>query len=128
MIVLRKTNEVSDEHLNELFITALEGGSNYWYELPDEAVAILRQYKTDGKTLTEAVLPAIQDGKVIPVHDLEDPEKKLGVISMPYVRRGLQSAQDDDRVEIERLLEGNYDAFDADVLFQYIVMNKIVFG
>jgi hypothetical protein len=42
------TIDVSREVLENIFVTALEGGSNYWCELSDEAVAIVN--KTIPKT------------------------------------------------------------------------------
>jgi hypothetical protein len=41
MIVVER--EVPRQVIEDVFVTALEGGSNYWYFLPDEAIDLIRK-------------------------------------------------------------------------------------
>jgi hypothetical protein len=125
---------VSDNALNDILITALEGGSNYWYLLKDEACDILSQYRLDNdgckRCPSERMLPAIIAGEKIPIHDCEDPDHILGEVSLESLKIGINKMIADKRTEVDLFFneDADYDANDADVIFQYIVMGEIVFG
>lgn len=128
--------------LQDLITTALEGGSNYWYLLNREATDKIRKYKgryvpeihgdneiSFFKTLTEAFLVAVMEGEVIPIHDAEDEDEKIGEVSIASIKKGLEKMQADKRTELNYLLGGeDYDAGDADVVFQYIALGELVYG
>lgn len=132
---------VSEEVLNGIFITALEGGSNFWYLVKDEACDILDKYRTYTRPGFEGVivrfpserfLPAIIAGEKIPIHDIEEPENEepLGILSLESIKIGIDKMMLLRRKECEILFddEADYDAGDADVLFQYFVLGEVVYG
>jgi hypothetical protein len=122
---------ISEQMLNDILITAVEGGSNYWYLLKDEACDILRKYKTLNNCPSERFLPAILADEKIPIHDIEEPDDEpLGYLSLENVKRGIITMIQDNRSEVDILFneDADLDAYDADVIFQYLVMNEIVFG
>lgn len=113
----------SDEDIVDALVGALEGGSNYWYYLPDTDMVA----KIEDKSFTEAIIIAALNGAVIPVNDLEmqeDEPEFLGNISKENIERGLKLYIEDGR-EFD---PGEMDADDSDVLFQFVVMGEIVYG
>lgn len=109
------------QEVKDMIITALEGGSNYWYFLPDVEMARKEEYK--GMSLSEKILNAVIDhGEVVPVHDAEDENEKLGEISRENIERGLKLYLPGN------MLDGSADAGEADQLFQLIVMGEVVYG
>jgi len=62
------------------------------------------------------------------VYDIEDPEELLGILSKEFIKKGLETAQEESNWLLEQVKDETYDADAADALFQYFVMNEIVFG
>jgi len=139
-IKIKIERTISFEALNNLFSTAIEGGSNYWYFLDTEACRILDKYVYPSDTIpheeqnaryfSERLIPAVQAGEKIPVHDIVDPDERLGFLSLESIKIGAENMVKDGRKEVELLFneEADHDANDADVVFQYCVMGEIVFG
>ena len=109
----------------DLLSTALYGASNYWYLLPDLAIHIAG---TQGGFIEARVIEAVRKGVEIPVLDLEDPSEKLGEISLFNIKRGEQTLKEKNPDVYKRITTDNWDGFDADIWFQYVVMNEIIFG
>lgn len=109
------------QEVKDMIITALEGGSNYWYYLPDVEMARKEEFR--GLALAEKIVNAVIDhGEVVPVHDLEDETEKLGEISRENIERGLKLYLPGN------MLDGSADAGEADQLFQMIVMGEVIYG
>lgn len=110
---------IKDEEIIDCLITALEGGSNYWYSIPDLSMIV----KTKGKALSEnVIISALKYDAEIPVFDIETDEE-LGIISKENIQAGLQSF-----INNGYTFDVAMDADEADVLFQFIVMGEIVYG
>lgn len=123
--------EISQEKIRNLIITALEGGSNYWYFLGDDAVALIKEKSPNGLiiALSERMGMAIENGAEIPITDLEDEMEVLGNISMESIKKGLSLMASQQPEQFGNLQsENNWDAETADVFFQYAVMGELVFG
>lgn len=119
--------------LENIFVTALEGGSNYWYWLPSKEVKKIREAvpKTEEPALSMAMFMAIFDkGVEVAIHDVENPEDALGVLNKELVLQRVRelglSYQYSKFWDAEENEEG--DAETSDVVFQYFVMGEIVFG
>lgn len=110
--------KVESEVIKDILMTALLGGSNYWCYLPD-----LDPNKHDFWSTIKEMLEDETSTTKIPVHDGDFIEERLGYISRENIQRGLQMY-----INNGYTLNGECDADDADVLFQYIVVGDIVFG
>lgn len=124
--------KINRDVLENVFVTALEGGSNYWYYLSDDAVNIIRSYVPSGveKCLSVAIFMAIELGAEVPINDAQDEDEVLGELSMQNIATRLQKLYDDDTYSSSLDLEirGDGDAYSSDVVFQYLVMGEVVFG
>lgn len=135
--------EINLQLLNDAIITAVEGGSNYWYLFKEPACDIIEKYK--GKYIpeihgengalvwcfSESILPAIMAGETIPIHDIEEEEGgPVGHLSLAKLKYGIAKMATDNRSELNCLFDENQiaDANDADVIFQYICLGEIVYG
>jgi len=116
----------NDQLREDLLITALEGGSNYWYLLAEEACGIFGSYP--GPAGSEKVWQAIADGKTIPVNDAEEEEEVLGSINMESIKAGEEIMLKEYPHILADILKENWDAGTADVWFQLCVMKEVVFG
>lgn len=124
--------EISRETLENIFVTALEGGSNYWYYLTEETCNEVRKAvpNTEEECLSVAIFKAVFDkGISVTVNDAEDEDDVLGVISMETMPERLQHlANDKLAFHLTDEINGDGDAESSDVIFQYIVLNDLVYA
>jgi hypothetical protein len=123
---------VSREVLEDIFVSALEGGSNYWYYLPEESIKAIRKAvpKEVDPYLSSAILTAILDHDVkVAINDVEEEEDVIGVITRGTMQTRLQLLADSgNKWALEAHIKEEGDAESADVVFQYLTMGEVVYG
>lgn len=145
---------LTKEDIIALFVTSLEGGSNYWYlmDLP-------KDIKTYGQSTSEAVGEYILQGGAIQFYDREEyyevksnlrngyynigggddiidkksyqedlESTKLGYVDMDKILESISVIKKDYPEIWENILLEQADAGDADVFLQLCVMGDIVYG
>lgn len=124
--------EVTREVIENIIVTALEGGSNYWYYINDNGYDAVRNVIEMERSLPFplALVEAVLDhGAVVEICDIEDTDEVLGVVSAESIKNGLEKLADsDDSHALMDELSYNGDAETSDICFQFIVMGEIVFG
>jgi hypothetical protein len=124
--------EIDRSVLEDIFVTALEGGSNYWYYLSDEACRKIREAvpKSEDPYLSTAIVKAILDHDIaVPVNDAEDEELVVGFIEKKTMADRLQLLSDSEHSwALEAQISGDGDADSADIVFQYLTMGEVVYG
>lgn len=155
-LTLTKLNLLSDELKNDLFITALEGGSNYWYMFNAPMFSELKQQLknsycelTDGESVqsigitheqlewlvssksnSELLYFAIMTfGYEYDVFDIYTDEK-IGRITKQQIEEADSKMMLNESYKqyIFEALNDNWDANTADVWFQFVVLNEVVYG
>jgi len=123
---------VKREVLEDIFVTALEGGSNYWYFLPEESIKAIRKAvpKEEDPYLSTAILKAILDHDVkVPINDAEEEDEVIGVITRGTMQARLQLLADSsNKWALEKHMREEGDADSADIVFQYLTMGEVVYG
>jgi hypothetical protein len=125
--------ELTREVLEDIFVTALEGGSNYWYLIGAEAIKKVRAVVPDRSIpFSQALFTAVYDHNVdVEIHDIEEEEDEeaVGTISMTTMSERLQKcATDDNSWAILNEINENGDATSSDVIFQYIALGEVVYA
>ncbi len=125
--------ELTREVLEDIFVTALEGGSNYWYLIGGKAIKKVREVVPDRSIpLSQALFSAVYDHNVdVDIHDIEvdEDEEAVGTISMTTMNERIQKcATDDNSWAILNEINENGDATSSDVIFQYIVLGEVVYA
>ena len=123
--------EIKREVLEDIFVTALEGGSNYWYFLSSDATKLIRDAvpKSEDPYLSTAILKAIEKGVEVPINDAEDEEEVLGIISLKTMQERLQKlSRSGNSNALMAHINEDGDADSADIVFQYLAFGEIVFG
>lgn len=123
---------ISREVLEDVFVTALEGGSNYWYFLPDHSIQLIRRAvpKEEDPYLSTAILKAILDHDVkVAINDAENEDEVVGIITKDLINPRLQLLSESKlKWALDAHLNERGDADSADIVFQYIAMGEVVFG
>lgn len=123
--------EIDESVLEDVFVTAIEGGSNYWYFLSDDAVRLIRKAvpKEEESCLSIATFKAVMKGVEVPIHDAFDEEEQVGLISLETMADRLSKlATSGDRHHLLAHIEENGDSESADVVFQYLALGEVVYG
>jgi len=137
MITIEK--EIPRDIIENVFITALEGGSNYWYWLTEDTIKRVRKFvsKEDEPALSAAIFKAVVNSfVVVQVHDKEsigeDDEvtELLGEINAYTMQERLQKLANDPSYSyaLDQELNETGDALTSDIVFQYLVMGECIFS
>ena len=123
---------VPREVLENICVTALEGGSNYWYYLSSDALKLIRGAvpKSVDSYLSTAILKAVLDHNIeVPINDAEDEDEVIGYLSAKTLQDRIQAlAKSDDSWALHNELREEGDASSSDIVFQYMVLGEIVYG
>lgn len=117
-IKITKTFEVTEKDINDLMVTAFEGGINYWCG----HVEIV-----DNPADKDCASEIIAHGGTLRLHDAETDDTWL--MKRDNVLNGIKMTLENERFfhSFEDLME-NHDAFTADSIVQYALFEEIVFG
>lgn len=126
------TIDISRDILESVFVTAIEGGSNYWYHIGDKAVDIIREAVTDkdGKAFSEMLFETVFDhGRVLPIGDIEDMNgETIGYLDRETFQERLQKCSEENGWALRDETQDYGDASSSDVIFQYLALGKLVYG
>jgi len=123
--------EIDDSVLEDVFVTAIEGGSNYWYFLSEDAVRLIRKVvpREEESCLSVATFKAVMKGTIIPINDVENEEDIIGWVGLDTMADRLSKlATSDNRWALQSHMNEEGDADSADIVFQYLAMGEAVFG
>lgn len=129
--------------VEETIVTALEGGSNYWYwlHLDQNWFEVAKRYdiqlskketpiRTHALPLTMRIANALVnvEGYELPIYDLEEPDELLGKLTLDGFVKGCEKCIRDYPNTWAAFMGESYDACDADVLFQLAIFGEVKFG
>lgn len=120
---------ISPYDVYNMLVSALEGGSNYWYFIGNKSTdRILNATpEMNGEPTVDRFLMAIQRGTVVNIYDIESDEK-LGTLTPESWAKAEKLLIEKHRSHLGDILKENDDATTADVFFQLAVMGEIVYG
>jgi hypothetical protein len=124
----RKTKKITKEDIINIFVTALEGGSNYWYYIPTIPNGVRDIMNETGLATSEAIGQYVLKGGYVQINDAEDEEEILGNIDMDGLLDAIQKIKAEYPNVYNNIIDEDYDADDADVFFQIAVMGEVTFG
>lgn len=108
---LTSTRKVTSEQIDDVMVTALEGGITYW---ADEARV---KKGHEPKTETQYASETLTHGGVLEIHDAEDG------VWLTLTLECLLKALADQHFDFD-----NYDAYDADAAVQQAIFGEVVYG
>ncbi len=117
---------MNKETIEDLIIGALEGGSNYWYYLPDISMVELRK----GFALSENIIHSAYQGAKIPVSDVEAGHdgEYLGYITKEGINKAVELFHNEHPSHYADAISENHDAINSDVFFQLVVLGEVIYG
>lgn len=123
--------EITRGVLEDIFITAIEGGSDYWCDIDGLPNNFRREHK--GKSFSEMVFIAVYDHNmkvnVFDTEDSDDDRQAIGVLDKDLFEKRLQKMVDDGHGHyIMAEINASGDAISSDCIFQYLILNEIIYG
>jgi len=121
---------ITNDMIDNVFVTAVEGGSNYWYLIPDKAYNVIKLLEPKAP-ISIGLARAVMVHKVdIDIHDAENDDELLGTLSYNKIKERLETAHEDEDImrHLMAIVSDDYDAENADVVFQYLVMGEVIYG
>lgn len=137
-----KTAQITKDQIVDVFVTAIEGGSNYWYYILDVPKEVTYMVKQEDMAFSEACGKHVLNGGELTIYDVEevgdmedvgndyaqDKPEPLGTINMDSLLDAINIMKRDYPERYESIVMDEYDAEDADVFFQIATMGEIVYG
>ena len=126
--------EISRDVIEDIFVTALESGIDYWYFLSDDTIERIRAAvpKEVDPYFSTAIVKAVLDHNVeVNLCDLEDEDEGdvIGTISVSTMGDRLRALLlSDERDALLNFINETADAGDADIVFQHLAMGEVVYG
>lgn len=109
----------------DLLVTALEGGSNHWYFLGNEWEVFYKK----NEPIALCVFEALKKNVAITIFDVEYPdEEAIGTLSKVTLADREHKMREEQPEHYENIIDENWDAETADVWFQYVCLNELVYG
>lgn len=131
-ISLPEQLKITDERRLDMLTGALEGGSNYWYWIGNQAAATINNYgiKANSNLFVDRMMAALQAGEKIEIRDAEYEETILGTISMESIEAGEMKmfSNEDYEDHYMDIIKETDDATTADIWFQFAVLGEVVYG
>lgn len=127
------TVDVSREVLENIVITALEGGSNYWYYISEEAIKRINSVAprtNDNSSFSERLFRAVFDYDIIvPIHDIEDTDgEPVGELNVKTFEKHLEICASEALWALQEEIDERGDAGSSDVVFQYLALGDFIYG
>lgn len=136
----RESRTFGKEDIINLFVDALEGGSNYWYHIKHLPKEVRYKAKEMGQSVSEAIGEYILKGGYVQFYDAEEEyddddyteihsdKGLLGTVDMDSILEAITIIKKDYPEVWENILDEQYDANDADIFLQLCVMGEVVYG
>ena len=132
-IVMTVEHTFTTENINDIIVTALEGGINYWCGsaeiVPTSNVEKFPEFEGVIAELNENVQYAsdvIGYGGKLKLVDVED-EEEVWELDIEKVLKGIEMYCKENGIAPNELID-NYDADSADSILQYGLFGELVFG
>lgn len=115
-------HKITASKLCDMFVTAFEGGSNYWLE----SVDLVEGNKPENELCVWWGSPNVYDDKL--KIRLRDEDLKIYYIAWEDIKKGLEKFAKDSPRHFNDMMEETGDSITGDCFLQYIVFGEIVYG
>ena len=122
------TIDVPLQRISDLLCSALEGGSNYWYEIREQIEPPKVTFRAmKGHSFPHLDFP-LSEGGALMISDLEKPRRKPIRLDLAAMQKGLKIMAEKNGRHFGDFLAENDDATTADVFLQLCVFGDVVYG
>jgi hypothetical protein len=127
-VEIKQSHEFSQEDINDIVVTALEGGINYWCGRAKMKLNPDKTYfgvSAEDQENVKYASDIISLGGTLVLHDAESEDK--WELDAEKLLKGIAMYCENHNYALSELMDG-YDADTADAIVQYAVFNELTFG
>jgi hypothetical protein len=125
---MKITTEVSNSQIENLVVSALEGGSNYWYNITDFGKPVRYEFRTDSDKIFRHVDYPMNPGGYLVIESTEEPKRKSARLNLKNIHRGLVLMAAKYPAHYADVLNDNTDQSTADVFLQLALYGEVIYG
>ena len=116
---------LNNVEIEDLLITALEGGSNYWYAFDNLNIP----YQSDNMAASEIIFRSLGSGATYLIYDVNEDqdEEPLGSLDMENIAKANEIMIEYYPKDYQNILDESWDAETSDIWFQLVVMGEVMF-
>ena len=126
MNTIKITQEIPYERIQDLLCNALEGGSNYWYQIDNFLYPHGETKQSLNIEFEHLELPF--KGGTIVFNDLEDAKREKTYLTLATIAEGLQIMADMFPIHFANFLLEDDDAITGDVFLQCCLFKDVIYG
>ena len=127
-------HQLDDGEIKDILTTAIEGGIGYWACLGNDDpdwVETRDKYKVDHNEYPcycDVAFELLNNNKVVVFYDEQDDGKQLLLTKENFIN-GCRLFEEHKGKSINLMLEdGEFDAWDADMIIQYALFGDVIYG
>lgn len=123
--------EVTDEQIADMLCSALEGGSNYRYQIVAQQAPVIYRYQTSKERVYSHIDYPINPGGSLTISSIKGDElrgAKQWKLTRIELREGLRVMAAKAPRHFADMLLGNGDAITGDVFLQCCLFGEVVYG
>jgi hypothetical protein len=110
---------ITNKLLQDVLITALEGGSNYWYMIENDTKGdYLKTFLNDGLLISNRMI----------LNDYPEEEYTEQLVTLSYLRKVIKEFQCKKPFAYSEIKNENFDAGDADQFLQIAIFGEVIYG
>lgn len=119
---------ISREVMENIFVTALEGGSNYWFSVCETDKEKIRTSTDPSDSFSVRLFKFIFDNRRLLVVCDAVSGKQLDFLHYSYAHKRIQDLLNSEyRWALISEVEGNGDATSSDIVFQYLCLGEFIY-
>jgi hypothetical protein len=120
--------QIEEDTIESLIVSALEGGSNYWYMVTGLCDPNEKRQKSKFTYLSDYVMKGqglfINDS----VYETDKSKQRYGVLDLNTIRTGMVVIAQKYPHHFKDILSGDCDATTGDVFLQCCVFGELIYG
>jgi hypothetical protein len=126
-LTINPSKSITLERISDLLCSAIEGGSNYWYQIDKFNKPKSMSFRTDKNTIFRHLDYPLNEGGSLTITDML--ENKGGyILNINSLQKGLQIMAEKYDHHWMNFLNGNDDAETGDVFLQCCLFGEAVYG
>lgn len=126
---IKTTTEVTDERVADLLVSALEGGSNFWYILTDyHAPDNYTSYRVSPDRLFPHIDYPMNLGGYLMIGDTEEPEREPIKLDRGALQKGLRTMAKKYPKQFQEFMSAEDDANTGDLFLQCCLFGELIYG
>ncbi len=127
---MKITQTIDGKHISDLLCSALEGGSNYWYQIEEKREPPVWEFDSEPKPTKGhwAQDYPLNIGGALIISDMEDEEHGKMKLDLEAIKKGLEKMSEAYPAHFADFVGENHDATTADVFLQCCLFGEVIYG